>query len=166
MIWAFDSGQMDLLLGLPPSAFESRGLWASCLARAFSLRGDKGKARILAEEAAKAAEEEVRADPQNVENHAILGYRLALASRKADAIREGELAVARIPISKDAFAGPYYQFYLVRSYLLLGEPEKALDRLEPLLKIPFILSKDWLKIDPTFDSLRGNPRFQKLVAGH
>ena len=47
-----------------------------------------------------------------------------------------------------------------------GEPEKALSHLEPLLNRPFILSKEWLKIDPTFDSLRGNPRFQKLVAGN
>jgi hypothetical protein len=49
--------------------------------------------------------------------------------------------------------------------MLVGEPEKALDRLEPLLKIPYYLSGGWLKIDPNFDSLRDNPRFQKIVAG-
>ena len=49
--------------------------------------------------------------------------------------------------------------------MLVGEPEKALDRLEPLLKIPYYLSPGWLNIDPNFDSLRQNPRFQKLVAG-
>jgi hypothetical protein len=51
-----------------------------------------------------------------------------------------------------------------RIYTLVGEPEKALDQLEPLLKIPYYLSPGWLKIDPNFDSLRKNPRFQKLVA--
>ena len=61
--------------------------------------------------------------------------------------------------------GPYYQHELVRIYMLVGEPEKALDRLEPLLKIPYYLSPGWLKIDPNFDPLRDNPRFQKLVAG-
>ena len=61
--------------------------------------------------------------------------------------------------------GPYIQHQLVRIYMLVGEPEKALDQLEPLLKIPYYLSPGWLKIDPNFDPLRKNPRFQKLVAG-
>jgi hypothetical protein len=52
-----------------------------------------------------------------------------------------------------------------RSEFLSGEPERALDQLEPLLKIPYDLSPGWLKIDPNFDPLRKNPRFQKLVAG-
>jgi hypothetical protein len=49
--------------------------------------------------------------------------------------------------------------------MLVGEPEKALDQLEPLLKIPYFLSPGWLKIDPNFGPLRKNPRFQKLVGG-
>ena len=61
--------------------------------------------------------------------------------------------------------GPYFRLELVRIYTLGGEPEKALDQLEPLLKIPSDLSPGWLKIDPNFDPLRRNPRFQKLVAG-
>jgi len=51
-----------------------------------------------------------------------------------------------------------------RIYILVGEPEKALDQLEPLLKIPYWLSPAWLEIDPNFDPLWKNPRFQKLVA--
>ncbi|HKA36966.1 MAG TPA: hypothetical protein VKH43_09120, partial [Thermoanaerobaculia bacterium] len=74
------------------------------------------------------------------------------------------LASLVAPISKDANIGPYLQHQLVRIYMLTGEPEKALDQLEPLLKIPYFLSSGWLKIDPNFDPLRNNPRFQKLIA--
>ena len=52
-----------------------------------------------------------------------------------------------------------------RIYLLVGEPDKALDLFEPLLKMPYYLSPGWLRIDPAFASLKGNPRFERLVAG-
>ncbi|HKF43365.1 MAG TPA: hypothetical protein VKG01_09705 [Thermoanaerobaculia bacterium] len=74
------------------------------------------------------------------------------------------LASLVAPISKDANIGPYLQHQLVRIYMLTGEPEKALDQLEPLLKMPYFVSPGWLKIDPNFDPLRNNPRFQKLVS--
>ena len=51
----------------------------------------------------------------------------------------------------------------MRVYILTGENEKALDKLEPLLKIPYFLSPGRLRIDPNFDPLRQSPRFQKLV---
>jgi len=43
---------------------------------------------------------------------------------------------------------------------------ETLDRLEPLLKMPYYLSPGWLRIDPTFAPLKGNARFERLVAGH
>jgi hypothetical protein len=80
-------------------------------------------------------------------------------------MREGERGVALLTFADDAYGGAYNQHQLARIYMLVGEPEKALDQLEPLLEIPYYLSPGWLRIDPNFDPLRGNPRFQRLVAG-
>jgi serine/threonine-protein kinase len=104
-----------------------------------------------------------RTIPDEAQNRVFLGVMLAILGRKAEAIREGELAVSMIPTSKDAYAGPYLQHQLVRIYILTGEPEKALDRLEPLLGVPYYLSPGMLRIDPNFDPIRQHPRFQRLV---
>jgi hypothetical protein len=85
--------------------------------------------------------------------------------KKAEAIAEGEKSLALMPISKDATNGAYDQHQLVRIYIMVGEPEKALDRLEPLLKVPYMLSPGWLRIDPAFAPLKGNPRFERLLKG-
>ena len=165
LVWVLDEQQRELLLRLTPSAFdEDRGTWGLCLAQAYALKGDAANLRIYAEETRKAFEEQLRASPDNAQRHVELGHALAYLGRKEDAIREGERGVALDPVAKDALRGPYIQHRLVRIYMLVGEPEKALDQLEPLLKIPYFLSPGWLRIDPNFDPLRKNPRFQKLVA--
>jgi hypothetical protein len=58
-----------------------------------------------------------------------------------------------MPISRDAFNAPYLQHQPARICLLVGEPEKALDQVEPLLKVPYYLSPGWLRIDPIFAPL-------------
>jgi TolB-like protein/Flp pilus assembly protein TadD len=165
LVWLLDEEQRDLLLRLTPSAFDGdRGNWGVCLAEAYAIRGDATGVRTHAEEARKAFEEQLRAAPQDAQRHASLGLALAYLGQKEEAIREGERAVSLQPVTKDAVEGPYNQHQLARIYMLVGEPEKALDQLEPLLKIPYWLSPAWLQIDPNFDPLRKNPRFQKLVA--
>jgi len=67
-------------------------------------------------------------------------------------------------VTKDAYVGPDIQRQLARIYILVGEPEKALDHLVALLAMPYYLSPGWLRIDPNFDPLRANPRFQQLLA--
>ena len=165
LVWLLDEEQRDLLLRLTPSAFDGdRGTWGVCLAETDAFRRDATGVRTHADEARNALEEQLRATPQDPQRHASLGLALAYLGQKEEAIREGERAVSLQPVTKDAVEGPYNQHQLARIYMLVGEPEKALDQLEPLLKIPYWLSPAWLEIDPNFEPLRKNPRFQKLVA--
>jgi TolB-like protein/Flp pilus assembly protein TadD len=166
LFWVLDEEQRELLLRLTPSAFDDdRGTWALCLVEAYALKGDAANVRTYAEEARKAFEEQLRVTPNDAGRRIELGFSLAYLGRKDEAIREGLRGVELDPVAKDAYGGAFYQHQLVRIYILVGQPEKALDQLEPLLKIPYWLSPGWLKIDPNFDPLRKNPRFQKLVAG-
>jgi tetratricopeptide (TPR) repeat protein len=164
LCWALDDAYQQLLLRLPPSAFDDdRAVWGLVLAQTWQLRGDTVRSRAYADSALAAFDAQVAAAPDQAQRHVLRGLALAYRGRKAEAIAAGERAVALVSIDQDAYNGPYYQHQLVRIYLLAGDPEKALDRLEPLLKIPYYLSPSWLRIDPTFDPLRSNSRFRRLV---
>jgi eukaryotic-like serine/threonine-protein kinase len=166
LYWALTDEQQALLLRLSPVPFDgNRGSWGLALAETHALRGNAKLARAYADSARLGFEESLRDAPDVGQNRVLLGVALAYLGRTADALREGERGLALQPRSKDAYAGAYNQLQMARIYILTGQPEKALDQLEPLLKVPYYLSPGWLKIDPTFDPLRKNPRFQKLVEG-
>jgi len=166
LMWVLDEPQQRLLLRLAPSAFDDDSVTrAMVFAQTYHLRGDQTRARMYADSARRALQRQVAAAPQDAQRHVFLGLMLAYLGRKGEAITEGERGVALSPVSKDPVAGPYYRHQLVRIYILIGEPEKALDELEPLLKTPYYLSPGWLRIDPNFAPLRDKPRFQRLRNG-
>jgi serine/threonine-protein kinase len=166
LYWVLDEEQQKLLLRLTPKLFDgNRAVWGGALAGAYALRGDLARSRAYADSARLAAEAQVRAEPQIDAGYVKLGVADAYLGRRVEAMRAGERAVALRPVVNDATTGAHIQHQLARIYLLVGEPEKALDQLEPLLRMPYYLSPGWLEIDPTFDPLRGNPRFERLVAG-
>jgi tetratricopeptide (TPR) repeat protein len=166
LYWVLDDARQDQLLRLSPAAFDDdRGAWGMVLAQTHYLRGNSAKARAYADSARIAVEHNLESAPQDAQRRAFLGLALAYLGKCADAIREGEKAAALLPMTRDGYAGPYIEHLLVRNYMLCGEKAKALDHLEPLLQVPYHLSPGWLRIDPTFAPLRGEPRFQKMVAG-
>jgi eukaryotic-like serine/threonine-protein kinase len=167
--WAMDENQQRLALTLEPAAFGgNRAFRALGRAELYWLRGDRVRSRENAEVARAEYETLLRTVRPGTQ---IFGVRisralaLAYLGRKAEAIAEGERAAALRPTPEDALWGPTIQENVVKIYLLFGEREKALDRLEPLLKIPSDFSPGLLRIDPTFAPLHGNPRFQKLISG-
>jgi tetratricopeptide (TPR) repeat protein len=163
LVWVLDESQRALLVRLTPGAFDDdRGAWGLALAQAYALSGDDAKSRSSADEARKAYEAQLQTTPDDSGRHVFLGLALAYLGRREEAIREGERAVTLYPVAKGAYFGPYLQHQLVRIYMLANEPRKAVDLLEPLMRIPYYLSSAWLQIDPSFDPLRKNSRFQKL----
>jgi eukaryotic-like serine/threonine-protein kinase len=166
LYWLLDDPQQQLLLRLSPSPFDDdRSAWGIVLAETYQLRGDSVRMRAYADSARLAIEKILESTPNDAQRRAFYGLALAYLGRRAEAIREGEKAAALLPTSKDGYTGPYIEHILVRIYMLSGEKQKALDHLEPLLKVPYHLSPGWLRIDPTFAPLRGEPRFQKMAAG-
>jgi serine/threonine-protein kinase len=165
LAWVLDEQQRRLLVRLPLSAFDdNRANWGLVLAQAYALEGDQARTRVYADSGSAGFEEQLRDTPEDAQLHMLHGLALAYAGRSSEAIREGEKGLALQPITKDAYSGAYNQHVLARIYLLAGKPDKALDQLETLLKVPYYLSRGWLKIDPNFAALRGNPRFQRLVS--
>jgi tetratricopeptide (TPR) repeat protein len=155
-----------LVKRLTPAAFDGdAGTWGLALAGVYEVEHDRRRAAAYGDSARVAFEQQLKATPEDPVRNVLLGVALAYMGRKDVAIQSAQRGLALQPIKEDAVNGPYNQHQLARIYILLGEPEKALDQLEPLLKIPYYLSPGWLKIDPTFDPIRKNPRFEKLVKG-
>ncbi len=164
--WLFDDRRLRTLLDLTAAAFDGdRGTWGLRLSRASSRAGDEARARALAGEARRAFEEQLRASPDDPERLASLALALAYLGRAAEAARAGERAVALVPLEKDAYRGPLLLHQLARIRAATGREEEAIDALERLLAVPYTLTPAWLRVDPTFDTLRANPRFRKLAGG-
>jgi TolB-like protein/Flp pilus assembly protein TadD len=165
LVWVLDGELRDLLLRLTPAAFDGdRVSWAIAIAQAHAFSHEDAKLKQYAELARVAGMEQVTAIAGDAQRQSLVALALAYLGRKDEAIREAKKAVALLPISRDARLGPYIQHQLVRVYIVTGEDEKAMDALEVLMKVPYKVTAGWLRIDPNFDRLRGNPRFVKLSA--
>ena len=163
--WMLDSAQDRILFNLGPDAFDGDSTqWTIVRAEQYAWRGDRESARKAATVAVEGYQKQIKANPRDDQSHILLGLSLALAGRYDDAIRAAEQGIAMRSSATDAIYGPYNEHILARIYTIAGQPERAIDILEKILQRPYYLTRAWLRIDPTFAPLKGNARFEKLVA--
>ena len=166
LFWVLSDEQQRLLLRLGAGPFDNdRGTWGLALAQTHRLRGNAAAARAYADSALPSLRRGVANNPGDGILRGSLTLALALAGRKAEAVREGEQAIRIEPLATNAVTGPIVQHYVVLAYLAMGDRQAALDRLEPLLRVPYFLSPAWLRIDQTLAALRSDPRFKRLAEG-
>jgi TolB-like protein/tetratricopeptide (TPR) repeat protein len=165
LYWLPEPRLRQRLLALPPAAFgDDRAQWAMLRAQLYWLQGDTVPARRWADTARRVYASQLAQTPTAGSVLLSYGEALAYLGRKAEAIEQAERGAATLPVSKNAYTGPYYQHMLARVYVVTGETEKALDCLTPLVRRPYVMSPGWLRLDPTWASLRGRPRFEKLAS--
>jgi len=139
----------------PPSWL--RGL----IARA---RGDQETARREFESALKCVEDDLcccTADAKTVMMH---GFVHAALGNREKAIHHGEAATATLPLERDAYDGAMLATNLAAIYAQVGEKDRAIELLESLRGIPNAATPGTLRVEWEWDALRGDARFERLLA--
>ena len=142
----------------------SRSFGEGLLAR---MTKDEARARTAFEAARAQQEKIVQAQPDYGPALCVLGLIDAALGRKDLALDEGRRAIALTPLEKDVTNGSRVLQYFAITAAWAGEKELALQQLEAGLRAPnasHMLSYGALKLHPVWDPLRGDPRFEKIVA--
>jgi TolB-like protein len=140
------------------------------LALSHQRAGDVAAARATYQDAAQDLQRQLeKFAPDSYQaawTHATLGVAYAGLGEAASAIAEGQKAMAMQPTSKDQFEGPLREEAMARIYALLGDADHAIPILKRLLQIPYFLAPTpaLLRLDPVWDQIRNDPRFQELAA--
>ncbi len=142
----------------------SRSFGEGLLAR---MTKDEARARTAFEAARAQQEKIVQAQPNYGPTLCVLGLIDAALGRKDLALDEGRRAIALTPLEKDVVNGSFVLQYFAITAAWAGEKELALQQLEAGLRAPaasLMLSYGALKLLPVWDPLRGDPRFEKIIA--
>jgi hypothetical protein len=94
----------------------------------------------------------------------VLGRIDAKLGRKEEAVREGRRACELLPLSTDAWRGPTLIINLAQIHAWIGDKDRAIEQLMTAAQVPNGLHYGELKLYPQWDPLRGDPRFDKIVA--
>jgi TolB-like protein/class 3 adenylate cyclase/Flp pilus assembly protein TadD len=126
--------------------------------------GDAATANTALLAARERAALAVRQQPEDGKALMVLAQIDAALGRKEDALREGTRAIELLPVTKDALVGDALLSRLAGIYAQVGETTRAFELLEKVSQIPFGVTYGSLKLDEIWDPLRGDARFEKIVA--
>ncbi len=157
---------LDRLSSVSSEVFEIQFYFvpkAQLYAQIYGLMGNQNLEYAYYDSARSILETKVKESPEDARFHSSLGIAYAGLGRKEDAIREGKLAVELLPVSKEAMRGAYRVEDLAAIYAMVGEHDAAVEQLAHLLSIPSHISVPLLRLDPKWDVLRDNSRFQRLL---
>jgi serine/threonine-protein kinase len=124
---------------------------------------DEAGARVAFLKAKSAIEEDLKRSPDAADTHIQLAKVLAFLNEKDAALAEAQHARELVPEDKDAFGGPEIMEGVAQVHAILGENDRAIEILDGLLSRPSGVTGQMLKINPVWDPLRNDPRFQALL---
>jgi tetratricopeptide (TPR) repeat protein len=132
---------------------------------AYGAMGDSITARAHYDTARAMMEDSVRAHPNDSRLYIALGMSLAGLGRRADAIHAAERAMELAPISADIARATCFMGGAAEIFAFLGENDAAIRLLDQLLRLPAgrEASVPLLRVDPAYDRLQGDPRFQQML---
>ena len=128
------------------------------------LTKDETKARAAFAAARTKQEKLVQEQPNYGPVLCVLGLIDAGLGRKEEALREGRRAVDLLPVTKDSINGAHMIEYYAMIAAWVGEKDLACEQLAKVVQMPGTISYGQLKLLPFWDPLRGDPRFDKIVA--
>jgi hypothetical protein len=128
------------------------------------MQNDENKAHSAFMAARVEQAEVVRAEPDYAPSLCVLGLIDAALGRNEDALAEGRRAVELLPVEKDALNGAVIMKYFAMIAAWIGDDDLACKELATAIRYPSTLNYGQLKLLPFWDPLRGDPRFEKIVA--
>jgi tetratricopeptide (TPR) repeat protein len=165
LYWVLLPPAQDSVLRMSVADFDGDlGTYALVKAEIYAAQGDTRRSMTYADSARQGFEAQVAVAPNDPQAHVLLAMALSLTSQTGKAVQEAEKAVAITPLGTDLLNNTYDSELAARVYVRNNQPDKAIDVLEKLLKLPGDLTPARLRIDPYFAALKGNPRFEKLIA--
>ncbi len=128
------------------------------------MMGNQAKARAAFTAARAEQQKIVDSQPDYGPALCVLALMDAALGRKEEALREGQRAIELLPVEKDSINGAHIIEYFAITAAWVGEKDLACDKLAAALRLPGQMSYGQLKLLPFWDPLRGDPRFEKIVA--